>query len=243
MKRVLDLSPERLSEIIRVDPSIFDDLKRESSDYSVLFNEVFQFWESCSNVAPKITEALSIATECEDLPQDSHYNYRMVDYYERSLNDPSPRCGEHRDFGSYSIIFADRNGLEVFIDNKWQKVITDSSPTKAIMLFGWCTQIRSNGRISAVLHRVVDSEVTHSELAAAVPRRISAVLFVAPKEVSTALEPVVLEGEKQRYVSGIKVGQLRGSMARKWGKREGKDILLHGATQDEFVKKSLEIAM
>ena len=54
-----------------------------------------------------------------------------------------------------------------------------------------------------------------------VPRRTSAVLFCAPKLSDTPLEPVVREGEARVYISGIKAGQLRGMMARKWQKREG----------------------
>ena len=54
-----------------------------------------------------------------------------------------------------------------------------------------------------------------------VPRRLSAVLFVAPKDVNTPLEPHVLPGEMRQYISGVKVGQLRGGMARKWRRREG----------------------
>lgn len=247
MKRVLDLSPERFRDILLADPTIFSDLQESSDENNI--QEIIDFWMNLTDLAPKIIDALSVATGCEDLSTDSHYNYRAVDYYERPVGERPPRCGEHRDFGTCSLIFSSCGGLEVFVDNQWQRVATDSSPTSAILLFGWCTQIRSNGRIPAVLHRVVDDEPTTSNL---VPRRISAVLFVAPKEASTPLEPKVLAGEKQRYISGIKVGQLRGSMARKWQKREGTlskeqeileeaDILLHGATQDELVKRTIEI--
>lgn len=54
-----------------------------------------------------------------------------------------------------------------------------------------------------------------------VPRRTSAVFSVAPKSAETPLEPVVRDGEERQYVSGVKVGQLRGSMARKWRHHEG----------------------
>ncbi len=252
MKRVLDLSPERFSEILQADPTLFDDLAA-SADISDgnFVQEVIDFWMNCTDLSPKITEALRLALGGEDdaLLKDSHFNYRAVDYYERSAQELAPRCGEHRDFGTYTLIFAGRGGLEVCVEDKWQRVSAQDAPTTATLLFGWCTQIRSNGRITAALHRVVDDTVSESGI---VPRRVSAVMFVAPKEASTPLEPVVLEGERQRYVSGILVGHLRGSMARKWQKREGTlaqelevleeaDILLHGATQDELVKRTLEI--
>ena len=42
-------------------------------------------------------------------------------------------------------------------------------------------------------------------------RRVSAVLFTAPKHCETYLRPVVRPGESQQYVDGIQVGQLRQS--------------------------------
>ena len=41
-----------------------------------------------------------------------------------------------------------------------------------------------------------------------VKSRASAILFCAPKKVETPLEPVVKPGESQKYIGGIKVGQL-----------------------------------
>lgn len=86
-----------------------------------------------------------------------------------------------------------------------------------------------------------------------VPRRTSAVLFVAPKDVSTPLEPVVMEGETRQFISGIKVGQLRGDIARKWRHREGtlnaEDKLLEEreirveqlVTQDDVVQSTIQV--
>lgn len=136
--------------------------------------------------------------------------------------------------------------MQINIDGKWNDVEVPESGT-AIMLFGWCTQIRSNGRIPAVLHRVTDTAVSGG----IIPRRIAAVLFCAPKLSETALEPVVREGEERVYISGVKAGDLRGKMARKWQKREGTlsdegkvleeaEILATNMyTQDDVVKKTL----
>lgn len=116
----------------------------------------------------------------------------------------------------------------------------------AILLFGWCTQIRSNGRIPVALHRVTDVD--------GVSRRTSAVLFCAPKLDDTPLEPEIRIGEERVYISGIKAGQLRGNMRRKWQKREGtlsrdgmileeKEIFAtHIFTQDDVVKKMMTSA-
>lgn len=86
-----------------------------------------------------------------------------------------------------------------------------------------------------------------------VKSRASAILFCAPKKVETPLEPVVTPGESQKYIGGIKVGQLRGKMARKWRYREGtlsdKDRILEEEeirltnmmTQDHVVDRSVKV--
>lgn len=122
-------------------------------------------------------------------------------------------------------------------------------PGSAILLFGWCTQIRSNGRIPAALHRVTDPTKPEDSC---VPRRIAAVLFCAPKNGDTPLEPVlVTDNEEPKYISGVRAGRLRGSMARKWQMREGTlpppDAILEEAeilttqmlTQDDVVRQTI----
>eukprot|EP00956_Cyclotella_meneghiniana_P045862 scaffold388056_cov73-Cyclotella_meneghiniana.AAC.1 len=210
MKRVLDLSPERLDEISRNEPN-FDLLKTGS------LKNTLDYWMSLTkDFAPKIGCAVAYAIGSDDVLKDASFNYRMVDYYPRDVNDinsfVAPRCGDHRDFGSWTLVFPDEMGFQVFMNGEWMDVprVEEGS---ALLLFGWCTQIRSNGRIPAVLHRVSDAE--------GVDRRTSGVLFCAPKMEETALEPVVLANEERVYVSGIKAGNLRGSMRRKWKKREG----------------------
>ena len=212
MKRVLDLSPERLEAIHANDPDLV--VLQEGA-----LAESLVYWENLRmDVAPKIVRAVAEAVGSEDVVKDAAVNYRMVDYYERNQENMdsmvAPRCGEHRDFGTFTLIFPSHKGFQVNIDGEWMDLppIQEGS---AILLFGWCTQIRSNGRIPAVLHRVSDVE--------GVSRRTSAVLFCAPKLEDTPLEPVIREkeGEERVYLSGIKAGQLRGKMARKWQKREG----------------------
>ena len=210
MKRVLDLSPERLSDISRNDPDL--DLLKTGS-----LKDVLDYWELLTQtVAPKVGQAVAEAIGSEDVVKDASYNYRMIDYYPRNFKDiesiVAPRCGEHRDFGSWTLVFPDANGLQVYVNDEWME-LPHIEEGCAILLFGWCTQIRSNGRIPALLHRVTDVE--------GVARRTSGVLFCAPKQETTPLEPVVLPGEERVYISGIMAGNLRGSMRRKWQKREG----------------------
>jgi isopenicillin N synthase-like dioxygenase len=50
-------------------------------------------------------------------------NLRLIDYF--PCAEPSgPRCGEHRDYGTYTIVFQDGavGGLEFDIDGKWVQV-------------------------------------------------------------------------------------------------------------------------
>ena len=202
-KRVLDLSPERLAIIQEAEP----DLILSHPDLSA----VLHFWEESKCSTHKILKALALAIGSDDVVQDAAFNYRMVDYnaYEKDGLD-APRCGEHRDFGSFTLIQAVEPGFQYQSqDGDWMAV--EPRAGAALLLFGWCTQIRSNGRIPAAMHRVVDL----------VPRRVSAVLFCAPKNPETTLEPVVLDDEARQYIGGVMVGQLRGKMARKWRHREG----------------------
>lgn len=246
MKRVLDLSPERLESIRKNDPNLV--FLQDGSRHPLAAS--LDYWEHLrTNIAPKIVRAIADAVGSEDISKDAAFNYRMVDYYERnseSLNAiVAPRCDEHRDFGSFTLIFPSHAGFQVNIDGEWVDLPTIEDGT-AILLFGWCTQIRSNGRIPAALHRVTDVD--------GVSRRTSAVLFCAPKLDDTPLEPEIRIGEERVYISGIKAGQLRGNMRRKWQKREGtlsrdgmileeKEIFAtHMFTQDDVVKKMMTSA-
>lgn len=89
--------------------------------------------------------------------------------------------------------------------------------------------VPTTASLPAVLHKVDDDIDAES--------RMSAVLFCAPKKVETLLEPVVRPGEKQQYIGGIKVGHLRGKMARKWRYREGT------LSEDDRVLEEEEIRM
>jgi isopenicillin N synthase-like dioxygenase len=211
-KRVLDLSPERLKAIETADPEL---LQLDNSG----LNKALSFWDKIRQLSFKTTQALAKAIGTEDVLKDTAFNYRMVDYYATNTNAQQvsavPRCGEHRDFGWYTLIFAKEPGLQIQVDDGSWIDVRPSVDGGALLLFGWCTQIRSNGRIRAALHRVAIADNDEAK------RRTTAVFFVAPKDCETSLDPVVRPGTEQQYISGVKVGQLRGNMARKWQKREG----------------------
>lgn len=238
-KRVLDLSQERLVAIAKAEPGLVQ---------APVLQQPLTFFQTLQDlVGDKVLPALAKAIGTDEILNDIAYNYRMVDYYpsENEQQAIAPRCGEHRDFGSLTIIQATHPGLQVIVNNEWHE-LPPIPKGSAVMLFGWCTQIRSNGRIPAVMHRVDQHfDDTHS--------RIASVLFCAPKQVHTVLEPIVRPGEARKYISGVKVGQLRGSMARKWQKREGtlsneakileeKEILATSMkTQDDVVEHYVKV--
>ena len=98
MKRVLDLSPERLELMTRNDPAL-----KEIHEQGAL-GETLAYWEHLrSELAPKLVEAVGLAIGSDDIQKDAAFNYRMVDYYEREEASVLPRCGEHRDFGSFTL--------------------------------------------------------------------------------------------------------------------------------------------
>ena len=165
-------------------------------------------------------------------PMPTRHNYRLVDYYPRPVASPAPRCGEHRDFGLMTLIFQDdAGGLEVFVNGAWQPVHTSgaySKPNSAVCVFGWCARIRSNDRIAAVLHRVRDSEarLEAADVKGVVPRRNSAVLFVAPARGALLTPPDDDEGQQAEeegngYCDGILADDVYNEIARRWKKREG----------------------
>lgn len=83
--------------------------------------------------------------------------------------------------------------MQVLLDEEkgaWRPV--DVPAGSAVLLFGWCANVRSNDRVPAALHRVVDA--APKAAAGGVPQRQSAVFFLAPAP-ETALEPVIMPGE------------------------------------------------
>jgi isopenicillin N synthase-like dioxygenase len=210
-KRSLDLSPERLQVIAQADPDL---VETQALAKPLSF---FHTWQDA--VSDKILEALAQVIGSQDIRHDIAYNYRMIDYYpskkatRTTAETPvAPRLAQHRDFGYFTLIQATHPGLQVRMKNRenpklkkecWYH-LPDIPVGSAILLFGWCTEICSNGRIPGVLHRVVEHSGDETQAS-----RISAVLFCAPTKVDTVLEPVLLHPEERRnYKRGVSVGDL-----------------------------------
>ena len=190
-KRVLDLSPERLA-VMKCVPQ---------KDY---WNTTLDFWKEVEPVAQKVLKAVALAIGSDDIFQDVAYSFRMVEYY----SNKDDVCREHRDFGMFTLVFAAQPGLQVYTKGEWKNV-PEMPPGSAMLLFGWCTHIRSNGRIPAALHKVGGCSDKS---------RTAAILFGAPQFAETPLEPVLLTpSEKLQYVRRILAGQLPGSVAGQWG--------------------------
>eukprot|EP00951_Prasinocladus_malaysianus_P048754 scaffold662093_cov34-Prasinocladus_malaysianus.AAC.1 len=207
MKRVLDLSPHRLAAIMKHDPELPEQVPE--------LNKPLEWFQQIEHdLMPRLLQSLADISSCKEIAtEEALCCYRMVDYYERPACTLAPRCGEHRDFGTMTLVFGDGPGLEAEIDGKWHKL--PSGDGSAVLLFGWCTQIRSNDRVKAALHRVRNSDKDK----AIVPARTAAVFFVAPQQ-EASLEPQVLPDETPKYCYKT-AGDLKGIMARKWRWREG----------------------
>lgn len=218
-KRVLDLSPARLDAVAAADPGLVAALAAR------LEAPLSYFDTARTTDVPRLQAALADAAGVPALAADRLCNYRLVDYYERPVGGGGaavgPRCGEHRDFGSMTLVFPSGPGLEVCADgDTWTPVVT--RPDEAVLLFGWCAAFRSNNRIPAVLHRVRDGGRPRAAAAASggvTPRRLSAIFFVAPDE-GVPLDPVVAPGEAPVY-KAVTAGALRAEIGRKWRHREG----------------------
>merc|ERR1712228_700487 len=203
-KRSLDLSPHRISIINKENPLLLSSIGTELSSTLSFLDTM------CTVAVPRILSAICEAAQIAVDAKKINFNYRMLDYYE-SANDLNNKCGEHRDFGLFTLIFQDETGgLQMQRnDGKWYDIEADGQ--SVICLFGWCAQILSNGRIKATNHRVV--AVGNGK------RRKSAVLFVAPNH-DQILSPFVGENE-QRIYADVKVETLRERMRDAWKMREG----------------------
>ena len=195
----LDLSPERLVSIAKVDPEV---VQAEALEQPLSFYDDFK-----DTVTRKLIPAFAKVIGSDNMLDDVAFSFRMLDYYpsQNENKATAPRLAEHRDFGFITLIQATHPGLQVRIGNKWQDLPPIPNGT-AIMMGGWCAKVRSNGRIPATLHRVTKHYDTEAS-------RIAAVMFVNPKRVDTALDPVVRAGEARKFISGVKAADLQERLA------------------------------
>lgn len=77
MKRVLDLSPERLESIRKNDPNLV--FLQDGSRHPLAAS--LDYWE---HLRTNIVRAIADAVGSEDISKDAAFNYRIVDYYERN---------------------------------------------------------------------------------------------------------------------------------------------------------------
>eukprot|EP00603_Paraphysomonas_imperforata_P008716 CAMPEP_0114431986 /NCGR_PEP_ID=MMETSP0103-20121206/10908_1 /TAXON_ID=37642 ORGANISM="Paraphysomonas imperforata, Strain PA2" /NCGR_SAMPLE_ID=MMETSP0103 /ASSEMBLY_ACC=CAM_ASM_000201 /LENGTH=334 /DNA_ID=CAMNT_0001601619 /DNA_START=29 /DNA_END=1033 /DNA_ORIENTATION=+ len=234
-KRVLDLSPERLNVITVKDKMLLGDL-------GTSLQTCTSFFESTSKtVALRLLSSLASIVGNKFDEKEYRFNYRLAKYYERpsskAAESQPPRCGEHQDFGPMTFIFqqpvngVDCTGLEVFVNEEWQSI--PSRPDQCVVLFGICTAWRSNSRLKACKHRVVDMA---SQKSSVVPQRLSAVLFVGLKSDSILSPTLRSKGEGVQYKS-CTVGEVHPIVARKWKAREG-TITMEELKEEERIAKS-----
>lgn len=171
-KVAFDLSPSRLGAILKNDLDLVNDLGDD-------FRQILTFYGSVQEkIIPRLIglteKAINDGREM-NIHQQMNYNYRLVDYYPVQSN--TSRCGEHRDYGTFTLIFQDGSvgGLEVFGNGAWVPLPPNAD---MIFLWGWSAAILSNGRIQAPLHRVVSTQKDKGDTLAS--RRNSAIFFVAP---------------------------------------------------------------
>lgn len=207
-KATMDLSAQRLQYI--QDSQLLQDLGPE-------FETVVKFFETVEKqLVPLVLQATaSIIGKNVDLHPVHHErnnNFRLIDYHS-STSPLRHGCGEHRDYGTATIIFQDGSGGLEFQDpqtKEWRPV----PGHETVIVWGWSGHVLSGGKVVAVKHRVKSIGR---------PRRNTAVCFIAP-DLETTLQPVVGNScvFAERIVRGyVKVGEFKELMGKKWRWREG----------------------
>ena len=236
-KVTIDLSVARLARIREVDPELVKMLGED-------FDNVLTFYTSVeNNILPLLMKATSgiAGVDLAPLHRTMNNNLRLIDYFAASSapegDGPGPRCGEHRDYGTFTVVFQDGSvgGLEFEIDGKWIPV---PGNIDAVASWGWCGAILSNDCIHAAKHRVVRTEPAMS-------RRTTAVVFAAPdlKVTLSPLEGTVKSGSQggfaPRIIEGrVSVEEFKEMMGKKWRTREGnegKEAVVQGAQDRDVI--------
>lgn len=215
-KTTIDLSVRRLQHLRDLDPALVDELGAD-------FTAVLAFYAAVEgDILPLLTAATSrlAGGDVAPLHAQANNNLRLIDYFQGAGT--GPRCGEHRDYGTFTVVFQDGavGGLEFDVDGKWIQV---PAHVDAVVSWGWCGAILSNDRIKAARHRVLRTWP-------ATERRTTAVVFVAP-DLEACLRPLVLEegeGARNAWRDGILNGEVttgafKEVIAKKWRRREGNE--------------------
>ncbi|KAF2023336.1 Clavaminate synthase-like protein [Setomelanomma holmii] len=234
-KTTIDLSISRLQSIRKVDPTVAEALGEE-------FEDIVRFYTYIeTEVLPIVTRATSNISglELEVTHNGTNNHLRLIDYF--PCTEPSgPRCGEHRDYNTYTIVFQDGavGGLEFEIEGTWKSV---PASVDAVISWGWCGAILTNGSVKAAKHRVLRTWPVADQ-------RTTAVIFVAP-DLDTILKPTDGLGTenagwcREIQEGHLTVGAFKEIISRKWRRREGTEPgeVVQGAQDREieaFLKPS-----
>ncbi|KAK6349119.1 hypothetical protein TWF730_009876 [Orbilia blumenaviensis] len=220
-KFTIDLSPAR-------DSLISEATRASLASYGL--NDVISFFNNTaenhvSTILSQLGKVSSI--DLSQVHKDLNMNFRLCDYNPLTANPTSSNgCGEHTDYGTFSIIFQDGTpGLEIeapHAPGTWIEIPGDAT----VVLAGWCAFILTGGRVCAVRHRV-----------RRIPgvRRLSAVLFVAP-DLEVKLKPLTeftnVEFSKEIIGGEVNVSWFKDVMGKRWRRREGN---LEVAERDEGI--------
>ncbi|KAI2475641.1 Oxidoreductase 2OG-Fe oxygenase family [Pyrenophora tritici-repentis] len=227
-KTTVDLSIGRLKSLREMDPDLVEELGEN-------FEDIMKFYTYIeTEVLPVITRATSNISDLElELTHNGTNNHlRLIDYFPCS-NPSAPRCGEHRDYNTYTIVFQDGavGGLEFEVDGVWKSV---PASVDAVISWGWCAAILTNDEVKAAKHRVLRTWPVAQ-------RRTTAVVFVAP-DLDTVLQPTSGQGTKdgkwRREVQEgcVTVGAFKEIIGKKWRRREGNEPgeVIQGAQDREI---------
>mmetsp|Transcript_9397 Transcript_9397/g.29158 ORF Transcript_9397/g.29158 Transcript_9397/m.29158 type:complete len:317 (-) Transcript_9397:22-972(-) len=188
-------------------------LRRLGNDF-----EVFQQFVEAQLVHGGIVPALAAHLEqtfgMAPAVLTGHRMHRLLDYREEASEIRGPRCQPHRDYGTFTVLWSDHLGLEVFrrrimgqhadeFCDEWAEAPPGAA---AVVVVGRALSVLTGGRAFAPEHRVV---ARPSTVLNRVPRRTALALFVEPAKTQI-LHPVGFGGEHQ--TPGIIYGELKQRM-------------------------------
>lgn len=180
-KVAFDINARRLAALKRV-PNLEEKLGASFQTVLTFFEEIEQ------QLIPKVMDVVSIVSGQDLTACHTHNNnnFRINDYPAHFPDNSAKerRCGAHRDFGTFTLMFPDGEGLQLEREGGYVNL----PGTTPQLFFGYCGAILSNGRLHAAKQRVIDTAPQENGLVA---RRNSLVFFVAPNE-NTPLRSVVL---------------------------------------------------
>jgi hypothetical protein len=234
-KTTIDLSVSRLQSICEMDPTLVEALGED-------FEDIVRFYTYIeADVLPVVTRATSTigGSELELTHNGTNNHLRLIDYFP-CPESSAPRCGEHRDYNTYTIVFQDGGvgGLEFEVEGAWRPV---PASVDAVISWGWCAAILTNDAIKAAKHRVLRTCPMSD-------RRTTAVIFVAP-DLGTVLRPTSDSGPKEvKWCREIQEGRItvaafKEIISKKWRRREGTEPgeVVQGA-QDREVQAFLKLS-